>query len=224
MSQISLVREKEVFVLNLGSDENRITPEFLTATHDALDEVEASEGAAALITTAEGKFFSNGFDLQTVLELGREAIGFLADTQALWARLLTFPMPTIAAINGHAFGAGAVHVLAHDFRIMRQERGYICLPEIDLKVQFRPGMMALVKSALTPNIWRDATLTGARYAAAAAVIAGIADEAVPEENLRARALERAAALASKDRKTYGAMKRQMYADVVEQLMADSKRG
>ena len=47
----------------------------------------------------------------------------------LFARVLAFPRITVAAINGHAFAGGGMLALAHDFRVMRSDRGYFCLPE-----------------------------------------------------------------------------------------------
>ena len=59
----TLDRHDDVFVLDLGDTENRFHPDWLTAVHAALDEVEAAEGPRALVTAATGKFFSNGLDL-----------------------------------------------------------------------------------------------------------------------------------------------------------------
>jgi len=44
----------------------------------------------------------------------------------LFARLLTFGVPVVAALNGHAFGAGAMLALACDERTMRADRGWLC--------------------------------------------------------------------------------------------------
>ena len=65
---------------------------------------------------------------------------FTMDLNTLYYRLITFPMPTVAAINGHAYGAGAFIALAHDMLIMREERGYFCLPEAKLSLPFRSEM------------------------------------------------------------------------------------
>ena len=220
MADIRLSREKEVFILQLGSGENRLDRSFIDDVNKALDEVEASIGPAALVTSAEGKFFSNGFDLEWMGSQERkDQRVFIGDTQALWARLVCFPMPTVAAINGHAFGAGAVHAFAHDFRLMHTERGYFCLPEVDLRLRFRPGMLALIQSKLTPSACRDAVLTGARFGAAQARDLGIVDEAVSAEELLPRAIARVCALSGKDRETYRAIKRGLYGPVFELLTA-----
>ena len=43
---------------------------------------------------------------------------------------LCLPIPTVALINGHAFAGGCLLALAHDYRIMRSDRGYMCMNEI----------------------------------------------------------------------------------------------
>ena len=219
MSEPRLTREENVFFLSLGSDQNRLDQLFLDEVGQALNEVEAHEGPAALVTTGEGKFYSNGFHLDWMGGLERDdARRFLADTQRLWARLLVFPVATVAAINGHSFGAGAVMCLAHDYRVMRADRGFFCFPEIDLRLRFRPGMMALVQCKLTPAVCREALLSGMRYGAGDAVQLTLVDEAVPLEKLREAALARVAPLASKDREAMRQLKLSMYREPYEKLM------
>ena len=58
--------------------------------------------------------------------------------------MLIFPVPTIAALNGHAFAAGMMLALAHDYRVMRDDRGFLCLPEVDLHMPFAPGMNSII--------------------------------------------------------------------------------
>jgi len=128
---IDLDREDDVFVLTMNDGENRWNTTFVREFARALDEVQASDGPAALITTsATEKFFSNGLDLEWRTAEGehrggdREAFG--GEFMSLMARIITFPMPTIAAVNGHAFGAGFMCALCHDVRFMRSDRGFIC--------------------------------------------------------------------------------------------------
>ena len=55
-----------------------------------------------------------------------------ARIQAIFTKVLSFNMPTLAVINGHAYGAGIVLSLCHDFRIMKANKARICLSEINL--------------------------------------------------------------------------------------------
>jgi enoyl-CoA hydratase/carnithine racemase len=205
----------------MQAGENRFNRPFLDALNGALDAVEASRGPAALVTTGgEEKFYSNGLDLAWMAGDGKdEGPRFVSGVLATLGRLLTLPLPTVAAINGHAFAAGAMMALAHDFRVMRADRGFFCLPEIDIRIPLAPGMVALIESRLTPAVFRDAILTGARIGGSDATARGIVDEAVPGPEVLPRAVERAAALAGKDRETYGALKRGMYRGVFDVLAA-----
>ncbi len=220
MADIQLKREGNAFILNLGKGENRLDRTFLDEVGHALDQVEASTDPVVLVTTAEGKFYSNGFNLGWMGSIAREeARTFLNDTQAFWARLLVFSVPTVAALNGHAFGAGAVMALAHDYRVMRGDRGYFCFPEVDLKLRFRPGMLALIQRRLSPAAFRDALLTGARYGGVEAEARGIVDAAAPLEELTARAIERASEASGKDRDTLHKLKLAMYKEAFDLLNA-----
>jgi enoyl-CoA hydratase/carnithine racemase len=126
-------------------------------------------------------------------------------------------MPTVAAVNGHAFAAGAMLALAHDFRVMRADRGFFCLPEVDINIPIAPGMMALIKSRLSPGVFRTSVLTGVRIGGAEAKDLGIVDEAVPGEQVLPQAIARASSMANKGRGIYRTLKRTMYADAVALL-------
>jgi len=218
MSLVDLRRDGDVFVLTMRAGENRFNRESVDALNATLDTVEASNGAAALVTTGEERFYSNGLDLNWMMGDGAgEGATFVGDVQRMLGRFLVLPVPTVAAINGHAFAAGGMLALAHDFRVMRSDRGFFCLPEVDIHVPLAPGMTALIACRLSPTVFRDVILTGARIGGPDAVARGIVDEAVAADEVLPAAIARAAALASKDRQTYGALKRSMYAAPYEIL-------
>jgi len=100
---------------------------------------------------------------------------------------------------------------------MREDRGFFCLPEIDLPVAFTPGLSALIAARLTRRIAHEAMVTGRRYGGIDAAAAGIVDEAVPEADVLPQALGRARALAGKDAITLGTIKARLHADVVATL-------
>jgi len=215
---IDLDRQGDVFVLHMRAGENRMSPPFLRAFGAALDAAEKHDGPAALVTTGEGKFYSNGIDLAWLGAAGRAEVGpFLGAVHGLFARLLAFPRPTVAALNGHAFAAGAMLALAHDLRVMRPDRGFFCLPEVDLRLALQPGMTALVKARLRKQVAHEAIVTGRRYGGAEALSHGIADEVAAEAELLPRAIARAAELAGKDPATLAALKRGLHADTLRVL-------
>src|SRR5690349_12424946 len=172
---LDLRRDGDVFVLTMQSGENRFNRPFLDALNRALDEVESSSGNAALVTVGgDPKFYSNGLDLAWLGGDGQAEAGpFVADVVRLFGRVVALPMPTVAAMNGHAFAAGGMLALAHDFRVMRADRGFFCLNEVDIGLPLHPGMVALVKNRLSPLVLRDVVLTGARIGGAEACARGI---------------------------------------------------
>ncbi|MFJ9127034.1 enoyl-CoA hydratase-related protein [Streptomyces sp. NPDC102340] len=213
----SLDRHDNVFVLDLGDGENRFHPDWLTAVGAALDEVEKAEGPRALVTAATGKFYSNGLDLEWVLAHADQHENYAVTVHELFARMLSLPVITVAALQGHTFAAGAMFSLAHDFRVMRADRGFWCLPEADINIPFTPGMAALIQSRLAPRTAHEAMLTAHRYGGTDAAAAGIVDQAVTEDAVRSAAIELAQAQAAKAGETLGTIKARMYAPALATL-------
>ncbi|MER6473212.1 enoyl-CoA hydratase-related protein [Streptomyces collinus] len=213
----SLDRQDNVFVLDLGDGENRFHPDWLTAVSDALDEMEKAEGPRALVTAATGKFYSNGLDLDWLSAHTDHYQDYVATVHELFARMLSLPVITVAALQGHTFAAGAMFSLAHDFRVMRADRGYWCLPEADINIPFTPGMAALIQSRLAPQTAHEAMITARRYGGADAAATGIVDQAVTEEAVRSTAIEIARAQVTKAGDTLGTIKARMYAPALATL-------
>ncbi len=212
-----LTRDGDVYLLNLGDGENRFTPEWMAAVSEAFDEVEHAEGPRALVTTASGKIWSNGLDLDLLLADPRGSGAYIASVQTLFSRLLTLPAPSIAALQGHTFAAGAMLALAHDTRLMRADRGFFCLPEIDLGIPFTPGMAALVQARLPHQTAHDAMITGRRYGGHEALAAGIVSGAPSEDELLPASMAAARELARKAGATLRTIRTEMYRRPLELL-------
>jgi enoyl-CoA hydratase/carnithine racemase len=216
---IDLSREGEVFVLRMDAGENRFTSEMIPAMNRALDEVERAAGPKALVTIGSGKFYSNGLDLDEMARGGTPAHAerYLHDVLAILGRFLVFPAVTVAAVNGHAFGAGAQMAVAHDYRLMRSDRGFYCLPEIDMRVPLHPGMIAILAARIPARTVHEVLVTGKRWGGSEAAERRIVDEAVSEEELLPRALAIAAPLAAKAHPVMATIKRGLYPHVLEAL-------
>jgi enoyl-CoA hydratase/carnithine racemase len=217
---IDVTRDGEVTILRMAAGENRFRTDFLRAWNEVLDDVEGAEGPRALVTTGSGKFYSNGLDLDWMLGEGRdEAADYIPSVLRLLARVLTFPCITVAAVNGHAFGAGAQLLVAHDYRVMRADRGYFCMPEIDMRAPLHPGMTAILQARLPHPTVHEVLATGKRYPAEEARARGIVDEVADEDEVVDRAVAIAAPLAAKAHPVMTTLKRDMYPAALEALGA-----
>lgn len=215
---LNVERDGEVFVIGMRAGENRFNPDSLAALNAALDEVENSDGPAAVVLIGEGKFFSNGLDLEWMGQAPEGGAAEVAEgSMRLMARVLTFPTAVIAALNGHAFAAGAMLALACDSRVMREDRGYFCLPEADINIPFTPGMSALIRGRLAPQTAHEAMLTARRYTAADAQAAGIVEATAAENDVLAAAVDIARPLAAKSRAVIAAIKQEAYGPIAEKL-------
>jgi enoyl-CoA hydratase/carnithine racemase len=207
----------EVFLLDLGDGENRFAPEWIAAVSAHLDEVAATPEPRALVTTATGKTWSQGLDLEWLGAHPDQLGSYVADVHALLAQVLALPVPTVAAIQGHAYAAGAMLALAHDQRVMRTDRGYFCLPEVDIRIPFTAGMTALITAKLAQPFVHEAMTTGARYGGAQLHDHRVVACALPEDELLGEAAARAQALAGKHGPTLGAIKAELYKDALAVL-------
>jgi enoyl-CoA hydratase/carnithine racemase len=213
---ITVDHHDQIAVLNLGDDENRFSPEFLDQFDAHLDDA-VRDGVQGLVTTATGKFYSNGLDLDWLAAHGDQTQWYVGRVQALLARVLTLPIPTAAALNGHSFGAAAMLAMAHDFRVMRADRGYFCFPEVDIRIPFTPGMAALIQAKLTPQAAVSAMTTGSRFGGPDAAAIGIVDATAEEDTVVGTAINTLAPLGAKDPGTLGAIKNTMFAGAVTAL-------
>ncbi len=216
---IDLERDGEVFVLTMNDGENRWNTTFVREFAQALDEVEASTGAAALVTrSASDKFFSNGLDLEwraaTGEHRGGDRAAFGGEFMALAGRMITLPVPTIAAINGHAFGAGLMIALCHDVRFMRSDRGFACANEVEIGMVIPDQELALFRHKIPMNAFFETVQLARRWTGPDALGAGLVQGVSELDGLLEMAMRRAAELAplGANRKVFGTMKERIYGE------------
>jgi Delta3-Delta2-enoyl-CoA isomerase len=209
----SLTDDEGVFVLDLG-EEFRFSPISVSKLLDHVETAAGEQRARALITKAPGKFWASGLDLEWLREHPEDTPELLGSLHELYARMLELPLVSVAAIQGHAFAAGAMFALAHDLRVMRADRGYFCLPEVDMGIRFSAGLADFVRARLPQPACHEAMVIGKRWGGSAALSAGIVDWAVAEDEVLLRARELAAQNSEKPRGTISEIRRVLYRDVI----------
>lgn len=209
--------DKKIFVATLSGTPHKanvFSIILLQRMDRILDEVEANL-PCTLVVQGSGKFFSAGFDLQALTGTSHrndkgnhnkpqkqqvqsppstalQGNALVEESWKLLARLLVFPAPTIALVNGHAFGLGLFLALACDHRIMvadepegtpdhhsRSSSPKLCLPEISIGLPLGSGFAALAKSKMRIDTLRTAAMTGKQFSSQEALKAGIIDAIVP---------------------------------------------
>lgn len=206
--------EDGVAVLRMDNGENRFTPAVNDHMNTLLDAVDADESIGSLVVTGTGKFFSNGFDIEALTAAGDDTLMFVGTTEKIWARLMAAPYTVVTAVNGHAFGAGAMLALAGDLRIGRTERGFWCLPEADLGMPFSPAMMALFDDVLGRPVVAPFMTTSARLAPDAQLDAGVVQLLVDTDELDAAAVGMAKGAAHRRGTNLGRIKKLIHGDAI----------
>lgn len=209
---IDIEERGPVRIVRWDDGENRVNPDSMAEFHAVMDHLESIDGPLAVVVTGTGKFFSNGLDLDRFQEAPEElgvAVGLL---QTLFGRVSLFPAYTVAAINGHAFAAGAMLTTCFDARVMRSDRGYWCLPEVDLGLPLSRAMTATISARLPAEAVHDAMLTGRRYTAEEALALGIVTETGDETRVLDLAVDLASEIAGKDRAVIAEHKRLLFGD------------
>lgn len=165
-------KDESVAVITMSNEENRHNPDFAKAFNDALDEIRSDTTITAVVITSDSeKFWSLGIDVDWIgNRMNENATGdikaFMYSMNDVFRNILLFPVPVIAALGGHAFGNGAILACACDFRFMKSDRGYFCLPEVDLGIPFLPSMIPILQKAIPQYKLNELKLTGKRAAAA----------------------------------------------------------
>ena len=180
--QIELSEEGNVATVRLNRPDrynalgSRITDEL----DRALERVEGSEQARAVILTGAGeKAFCSGVDLKERAEMTAEERW--AHNRALNAfseRLARLQMPTVAALNGLAFGGGLEMTLACDFRIAA-EGAEFSLPEVGIGIVPGAGGTQRLPRLIGPTKAKELILTGRRVSADDALEMGLVSKVVP---------------------------------------------
>ncbi|MCX5993027.1 MAG: enoyl-CoA hydratase/isomerase family protein, partial [Chloroflexi bacterium] len=169
MARIDLKLVDRVALVTMDEGDNKLNLQFCDDMLAVIDRVEKETAALTLVVrSGHPHIWSNGFDVDWIKAMqdagDREAVTrFLTRGLELRMRLLTLPLITVALLNGHVFGGAAVLSCCFDFRFMRSDRGFFCIPAVDRDFPILPGTGALLGSVLPAHVVRELVLTGRRF-------------------------------------------------------------
>jgi enoyl-CoA hydratase len=184
-----------VMVLNRPDALNALSFAVVGEIAGVFDRVAQSKARALIITGAGTKAFCAGADIKELAGRGMaDDKRAVENGQAIFARLDTLPIPSVAVINGYAFGGGLELALACTFRLATAN-AKVALPEI--KLGLIPGYGGTQRLPRIVGLGRalDMILTGRIVEAEEAERMGLVTQVVPAGRHTERALEIAQALA-----------------------------
>jgi enoyl-CoA hydratase len=194
---------------------NAISLDVALALIEALAEVERSPAKAAILT-GTGNVFCAGVDLPAILAGGADYVRkFIPALQRSFERLVLFPKPIVAAINGHAIAGGAIYMLACDERLLARGRSRVGLTEVRVGVEFPAWALETARFATPPEHFSSLICTGRTHEPEEALARGLVDELVEPERLADRAHEIADELAAIPADTFAATKRSVRRPLIE---------
>ena len=223
MAIVEWKKDETVAIMILNNGENRHNPDFAATFMSVYNEILADKEIKAIVlTSSDPKNFCLGVDIGWMMK-EQQAQNFpgitkwLYDMGEVFKAMIMSPVPTIAAINGHAFGNGAMLAGACDFRFMRADRGFFCFPEVDLGIQFAPSMIEWMKKIMPYHLFIRMKWSGEKIGAAELEKHNVILKACEDAD---ETLKEAVAFGktfNKSRNTLGEMKKRTYKHIIDKM-------
>ena len=200
---------------------NKLNLECVRELAAALQRVRADPQVQALVlSSANAKFFSIGFDIPQLYELSEEDFRlFYGAFNQTCIELYTLPKPTVAAITGHAIAGGCILALCCDYRLIGEGRKLMGLNEVNLGVPVPYLADCLLRSLVGARYGREILEMGEFYRAEESLQMGMVDQVLPLEKVLPESIEKARQLGLMPQQAYKAIKRNRVEGIEAQIRA-----
>ena len=188
-------RSRVVVVTMTTNPVNAQNRAFFADLHDTFDRLERDHPESPVVLTGTGARFSAGLDLAEHFPLfaGDPAAvaSWFRDYRATNMRLFTYPRPTVAAVNGHAFAGGLITAAVCDYRVAVDEGARFGLNEVPIGIPMPAVYVRMLGYAWGESLAARTCLLGEIFSSQQAHDLGMVHELTPAE----RVLDRAVAVA-----------------------------
>ncbi|HEU5219135.1 MAG TPA: enoyl-CoA hydratase/isomerase family protein [Gemmatimonadales bacterium] len=165
---------------------------FFADLHEAFDRLEGDLPNSPVVLTGTGTRFSAGLDLAEHFPLfaGNPAAvaSWFRDYRATNMRLFTYPRPTAAAVNGHAFAGGLITAAVCDYRVAAADGARFGLNEVPIGIPMPAVYVRMLAYAWGEPVAARTCLLGEVFSPAQAYALGMVHELAPAEELLDRAV------------------------------------
>lgn len=223
MDIVNWTKDETVAIVTMNNGENRHNPAWTRRMLEVFNEITADEEIKALVlASSDEKFWNLGIDTVWMTEiLEKNDIKTLSEwfyeNNKVFRFLLMCPFPSIAAITGHAFGNGIMLAGACDFRFMRSDKGFLCLPEIDLGIQLTPAMIEWMKRAIPYHLFIRMKWSGERIGAVELEKHNVIVQACENADETVKAAVAYGKQFKKSRTTLAEMKKRTYKHIIDKM-------
>ena len=214
----------QVAVVNMNHPPvNALGIPFLDDFYKVLNRLNDLHDARAVVITSDcPDFFSAGDDLHSLRRMDQQTFEKLPRAHALLDLIETLPLPTVAAINGHALGGGLELAMVCDFRFMGADSGLVGLPEVRLGLIPALGGTQRLTRLVGKAKAIEMMFKGLQLTPAEAQAIGLVTDVYPQEELYARSLDYAARLSRQATAAIARIKRCVHTGLNEGLRSGLK--
>ena len=229
MVAIDWEKKESVAIISMCNGPNKQNLNFVNDMNRCFDEILLdTEIYSIILTSTDEKNFSQGIDVewlgQKMNEQDFDSIkAFMYGMNGIFKRILFMPVPVIAAINGHAFGNGAMLARTCDFRFMKKDRGFFCFPEVDISIPFLPGMIKFVRKSIPEYKFNEMILSGKRLDAQELEDSHVIVKASENKDALLKESLEFAKTFMKKRGIFGELKKRMHKDIIQVMEEEDSK-
>jgi enoyl-CoA hydratase/carnithine racemase len=220
MQNVQLEKDEHIAMIKLNRGvTNALGPEIINEMDQIMHDIEKDDEVRGIVLHSNNdKFFSIGLDLPFLIELHRSELQtFMDDFNKLCVKLYTIPVPTVAAITGHAIAGGCIIALCCDHRFIADGRKLMGLNEVRLGLPVPYPADVMLRHELGTRTARVIMETGKLYPPRDSLAFGMVDAIYPVDEVRTRAIELAKEMGMYSLEAFEMIKRNRVEPVEEEV-------